>query len=36
VFALQKVLLREKEPEVHRKGSLLGSLRKAWLKASGR
>jgi serine/threonine protein kinase len=36
VFALQKVLLREKEPEVHRKSSLLGSLRKAWLKASGR
>ncbi len=36
VFALQKVLLRQKEPEVHRKGSLLGSLRKAWLKASGR
>src|SRR6266581_1012411 len=36
VFALQKVLLREKEPEVHRKSSRLGSLRKAWLKASGR
>jgi hypothetical protein len=27
VFALQKVLLREKDPEVHRKGSLMESLR---------
>jgi len=27
VFALQKVLLREKDPEVHRKGSLVQSLR---------
>ena len=36
VFALQKVLLREKEPEVHRRTSLFGSLRKGWLKAFGR
>ena len=36
VFALQKVLLREKEPEVHRKGSLMQSLRGAWLKLPGR
>jgi hypothetical protein len=27
VFALQKVLLREKDPEVHPKGSLMESLR---------
>ncbi|HVQ62619.1 MAG TPA: serine/threonine protein kinase, partial [Burkholderiales bacterium] len=32
VFALQKVLLREKDPEVHRKGSLMDNLRKAWKK----
>lgn len=36
VFALQKVLMREKDPEVHRKGSLLDSLRGAWEKVSGR
>jgi hypothetical protein len=32
VFALQKVLLREKDPEVHRKGSLVQSLREVWRK----
>jgi len=32
VFALQKVLLREKDPEVHRKSSLFESLRSAWKK----
>ena len=32
VFALQKVLLREKDPEVHRKSSFLESLRNAWKK----
>ena len=32
VFALQKVLLREKDPEVHRKSSLIESLRSAWKK----
>jgi hypothetical protein len=31
VFALQKVLLREKDPEVHRKG-LMQNLREAWKK----
>jgi serine/threonine protein kinase len=36
VFSLQKVLLREKEPEVHRKSSLARSLRRIWLKVSGR
>ena len=36
VFALQKVLLREKEPEVHRKKSLAESLRGVWLRVSGR
>ena len=36
VFALQKVLLREKDPEVHRKSSLLESVRSAWKKRSGR
>jgi len=36
VFALQKVLLREKEPEIERKRSLRGSLREAWMKVSGR
>jgi len=36
VFALQKVLMREKDPEVHRGGSLIGSLRDAWDKVSGR
>jgi len=36
VFALQKVLLREKEPEVHRKKTLAESLRGAWTKWSGR
>jgi len=30
VFALQKVLLREKDPEVHRKSSFRESLRQAW------
>src|SRR5205823_12932710 len=30
VFALQKVLLREKDPEVHRKSSFLENLRSAW------
>jgi serine/threonine protein kinase len=32
VFALQKVLLREKDPEVHRKGTLMENLRKVWKK----
>jgi len=32
VFALQKVLLREKDPEVHRKSSFLEGLRRAWKK----
>jgi len=32
VFALQKVLLREKDPEVHRKSSFLENLRNAWKK----
>jgi serine/threonine protein kinase len=36
VFALQKVLLREKDPEVHRKSSLLENVRSAWKKRSGR
>lgn len=36
VFALQKVLMREKDPEVHRKGSLMENLREAWTKVSGR
>jgi len=36
VFALQKVLLREKEPDIERKSSLRESLRGAWLKVSGR
>src|SRR6266571_1579243 len=36
VFALRKVLLREKEPEVHRKKSFAESLRGVWLKVSGR
>jgi serine/threonine protein kinase len=36
VFALQKVLLREKDPEVHRKNSLIESLRGAWMKRLGR
>jgi len=36
VLALQKVLLREKDPEVHRKSSLLESVRSAWKKRSGR
>ncbi len=35
-FALQKVLLREKEPEVHRKKTLVESLRGAWVKWFGR
>jgi hypothetical protein len=30
VFALQKVLLREKDPEVHRKSSFTESLRQTW------
>src|SRR5207245_11553711 len=36
VFALQKVLLREKEPEVHRASSFIESVRRVWLKVSGR
>jgi serine/threonine protein kinase len=32
VFALQKVLLREKDPEVHRGRSLMQSLRRVWKK----
>jgi hypothetical protein len=36
VFALQKVLMREKDPEVHRKGSLMENLRDAWTKVSGK
>jgi serine/threonine protein kinase len=36
VFALQKVLLREKDPEVHRKNSLLSSVRSALKKRLGR
>src|SRR5258708_2321680 len=35
VFALQKVLLREKDPEVHRKSSVIESLRSAWKKRRG-
>jgi len=35
VFALQKVLLREKDPEVHRKSSLIEGLRSAWKKRRG-
>jgi serine/threonine protein kinase len=35
VFALQKVLLREKDPEVHRKGSLIESLREVWKRRVG-
>jgi serine/threonine protein kinase len=36
VFALQKVLLREKEPEVRRKRSLVEQVRGAFLKIAGR
>ncbi len=36
VFALQKVLLREKEPEVRRKRSLVDQVRGAFLKIAGR
>jgi serine/threonine protein kinase len=40
VFALQKVLLGEKEPEVHGRGSLMeslrGNMRLAWAKLAGR
>src|SRR6266702_1427267 len=36
VFALQKVLLREKDPEVHRALSLLESVRSALMKRLGR
>jgi hypothetical protein len=40
VFALQKVLLGEKEPEVHGRvslrESLRGSMRLAWAKLAGR
>jgi len=36
VFALQKVLLREKDPEIERKSSLRVSLRDAWMRVSGR
>jgi len=32
VFALQKVLLREKDPEVHSKGSLVQRVRDIWKK----
>jgi serine/threonine protein kinase len=32
VFALQKVLMEEKEPEIHRKRSVLDTLRGAWVK----
>ena len=35
VFALQKVLLREKDPEVHRKG-MMQNLREAWKKRRAR
>ena len=36
VFALQKVLMREKDPEVHRRASLFGSLRYSIYKLAGR
>ena len=36
VFALQKVLLREKDPEIERKSSLRDNLREAWMRVSGR
>jgi hypothetical protein len=36
VFALQKVLLREKDPEVHTKRSLVQNLRDAWRKRRAR
>jgi len=36
VFALQKVLLREKDPEVHRKASLLESVREVLRRLPGR
>ena len=36
VFALQKVLMQEKEPEIHRKRSMLDTLRGAWMKGAGR
>ena len=36
VFALQKVLMEEKDPEIHRKRSMLDTLRGAWLKGSRR
>jgi serine/threonine protein kinase len=36
VFALQKVLLREKDPEVHTKRSLVQNLRDAWKKRRAR
>jgi serine/threonine protein kinase len=36
VFALQKVLLREKNPEVHRKASLLESVREVLRRLPGR
>jgi hypothetical protein len=36
VFALQKVLLREKDPEVHRRTSLFESVRGALMKRLGR
>ncbi|MGB5082253.1 MAG: serine/threonine-protein kinase [Burkholderiales bacterium] len=36
VFALQKVLLRERDPEIERKSSLRETLREAWMKVSGR
>ncbi len=36
VFALQKVLLREKDPEVHRKASLIDNLRGKLVRLSKR
>jgi serine/threonine protein kinase len=36
VFALQKVLMEEKQPEIHRKRSMLDTLRGAWMKGAGR
>ena len=36
VFALQKVLLREKDPVVHRRGTLFGGMRESLLRFAGR
>jgi hypothetical protein len=36
VFALQKVLLREKDPEVHRKSSFIENFRASLMKRFGR